>query len=186
MLKLPSGENSPQPYLLTLIPPLILSLLDPEIFFKALDFAGTYGGKYLFSCYHIKMFCNTCGNDVLSVVMQCWYYSESFRQLCVGLIGTQIRPQQLNYRNLFLEEGLHFLLSWEVLDISLFQNYSTRFISSDTWGRYHDPHINKDGVGFIDKTNTFTYFNIVMLWNTYRVYGVSNGSWYWLKTKHNP
>lgn len=44
MLKLPAGQNSPQPYLLTLIPPLILSLLDPEIFFKALDFAGTYGG----------------------------------------------------------------------------------------------------------------------------------------------
>lgn len=44
VLKLPSGQSSPQPYLLTLIPPLVLSLLDPEIFFKALDFAGTYGG----------------------------------------------------------------------------------------------------------------------------------------------
>jgi hypothetical protein len=32
-------------YLVTLFPPLVLSLLDPEIFFKALDFAGTYGGK---------------------------------------------------------------------------------------------------------------------------------------------
>lgn len=46
VLKLPAGENRPLPYVLTLVPPLILSLLDPEIFFKALDFAGTYGGMY--------------------------------------------------------------------------------------------------------------------------------------------
>jgi len=45
VLKLPSGQNKPLPYILTVVPPLILSLLDPEIFFKALDFAGTYGGK---------------------------------------------------------------------------------------------------------------------------------------------
>lgn len=44
VLKLPSGDRTPLPYLLTLAPPLALSLLDPEIFFKALDFAGTYGG----------------------------------------------------------------------------------------------------------------------------------------------
>lgn len=44
VLKLPASERTPLPYLLTLIPPLFLSLLDPEIFFKALDFAGTYGG----------------------------------------------------------------------------------------------------------------------------------------------
>jgi len=49
LLKLPSGQNKPLPYLLTLLPPLLLSLLDPEIFFKALDFAGTYGGKDLFT-----------------------------------------------------------------------------------------------------------------------------------------
>ncbi|XP_048136824.1 tyrosine-specific transport system isoform X1 [Rhodamnia argentea] len=48
LLKLPSGQNKPLPYLLTLVPPLILSLLDPEIFFKALDFAGTYGVLVLF------------------------------------------------------------------------------------------------------------------------------------------
>ncbi|KAK8492993.1 hypothetical protein V6N12_037522 [Hibiscus sabdariffa] len=47
-LKLPTGENKPQPYLLTLIPPLGLALLDSEIFFKALDFAGTYGVLVLF------------------------------------------------------------------------------------------------------------------------------------------
>ncbi|KAK6153191.1 hypothetical protein DH2020_012830 [Rehmannia glutinosa] len=48
LLKLPTGQNKPLPYLLTLVPPLILSLLDPEIFFKALDFAGTYGVLVLF------------------------------------------------------------------------------------------------------------------------------------------
>ncbi|XP_019232876.1 PREDICTED: uncharacterized protein LOC109213525 isoform X2 [Nicotiana attenuata] len=48
LLKLPSGPNRPLPYLLTLVPPLILSQLDPEIFFKALDFAGTYGVLVLF------------------------------------------------------------------------------------------------------------------------------------------
>ncbi|KAK3023688.1 hypothetical protein RJ639_044298 [Escallonia herrerae] len=48
VLKLPSGQSSPPPYLLTSIPPLVLSQLDPEIFFKALDFAGTYGMLVLF------------------------------------------------------------------------------------------------------------------------------------------
>lgn len=48
LLKLPAGQNKPLPYLLTLVPPLVLSLLDPEIFFKALDFAGTYGVLVLF------------------------------------------------------------------------------------------------------------------------------------------
>ncbi|XP_077209828.1 tryptophan/tyrosine permease isoform X5 [Tasmannia lanceolata] len=48
LLKLPTGQNKPLPYLLTLFPPLVLALLDPEIFFKALDFAGTYGVLVLF------------------------------------------------------------------------------------------------------------------------------------------
>ncbi|KAF3326217.1 Tyrosine-specific transport protein [Carex littledalei] len=48
LLKLPTGKNKNLPYLLTLLPPLMLSLLDPEIFFKALDFAGTYGVLVLF------------------------------------------------------------------------------------------------------------------------------------------
>lgn len=48
MLKLPAGQSWPVlPYLFTLIPPVVLSLLDPEIFFKALDFAGTYGGVWI-------------------------------------------------------------------------------------------------------------------------------------------
>ncbi|KAM7261012.1 hypothetical protein ACFE04_026487 [Oxalis oulophora] len=48
LLELPSGANRPLPYILALFPPLALSLLDPEIFFKALDFAGTYGVLVLF------------------------------------------------------------------------------------------------------------------------------------------
>ncbi|KAJ0726586.1 putative amino acid/polyamine transporter 2 [Helianthus annuus] len=48
LLKLPSDKNRPLPYILTVFPPLILSLLDPDIFFKALDFAGTYGVLVLF------------------------------------------------------------------------------------------------------------------------------------------
>ncbi|KAM5584790.1 hypothetical protein ABKV19_004248 [Rosa sericea] len=49
LLKLPAGRSRPVlPYLLTLIPPVVLSLLDPDIFFKALDFAGTYGVLVLF------------------------------------------------------------------------------------------------------------------------------------------
>ncbi|BBN03966.1 tyrosine-specific transport protein [Marchantia polymorpha subsp. ruderalis] len=49
LLKLPSGGlKQPLPYLLTLIPPLALALTSPGIFFKALDFAGTYGVLVLF------------------------------------------------------------------------------------------------------------------------------------------
>ncbi|KAG2647357.1 tyrosine-specific transport protein-like isoform X2 [Panicum virgatum] len=55
LLKLPSGQNKPLPYLLTLLPPLLLSLLDPEIFFNALDFAGTYGVLVLFGVFPAAM-----------------------------------------------------------------------------------------------------------------------------------
>ncbi|XP_034582383.1 uncharacterized protein [Setaria viridis] len=55
LLKLPSGQNKPLPFLLTLLPPLVLSLLDPEIFFKALDFAGTYGVLVLFGVFPAAM-----------------------------------------------------------------------------------------------------------------------------------
>ncbi|KAJ0238622.1 hypothetical protein HA466_0238020 [Hirschfeldia incana] len=48
LLKLQTRQDKPILYLLTLVPPLVLSLLDPEIFFKALDFAGTYGVLVLF------------------------------------------------------------------------------------------------------------------------------------------
>ena len=53
VLKLPTGQSKPLPYLITLFPPLLLALLDPEIFFKALDFAGTYGGKHLSSFFQL-------------------------------------------------------------------------------------------------------------------------------------
>ncbi|KAK1678176.1 hypothetical protein QYE76_039024 [Lolium multiflorum] len=55
LLKLPSGQNKPLTYLVTLLPPLVLSLLDPEIFFKALDFAGTYGVLVLFGVFPAAM-----------------------------------------------------------------------------------------------------------------------------------
>uniref|UniRef100_A0A0A8YA82 Tyrosine-specific transport protein, putative n=1 Tax=Arundo donax TaxID=35708 RepID=A0A0A8YA82_ARUDO len=55
LLKLPSGQNKPLPYIVTLLPPLVLSLLDPEIFFKALDFAGTYGVLVLFGVFPAAM-----------------------------------------------------------------------------------------------------------------------------------
>ncbi|XP_043721446.1 tyrosine-specific transport protein-like isoform X2 [Telopea speciosissima] len=55
LLKLPSGQSKPLLYLLTLLPPLILSLLYPEIFFKALDFAGTYGVLVLFGIFPAAM-----------------------------------------------------------------------------------------------------------------------------------
>ncbi|BBH02414.1 Tryptophan/tyrosine permease [Prunus dulcis] len=38
-----AGQSRSLPYAMTLVPPIVLSLLDPEIFFKVLDFAGTYG-----------------------------------------------------------------------------------------------------------------------------------------------
>ncbi len=48
VLKLPGGgQRQPLPYILTLFPPLVLALLSPDIFYKALDFAGTYGGVFL-------------------------------------------------------------------------------------------------------------------------------------------
>ncbi|GAB2287108.1 hypothetical protein Dimus_021493 [Dionaea muscipula] len=48
LLNLPAGEKQPVPYLLTLFPPVALALLNPDVFFKALDFAGTYGVLVLF------------------------------------------------------------------------------------------------------------------------------------------
>ncbi|GLT55639.1 hypothetical protein SLA2020_287430 [Shorea laevis] len=55
LLNLPAGQNKPLPYLFTLVPPLALALIDPEIFFKALDFAGTYGVLVLFGIFPAAM-----------------------------------------------------------------------------------------------------------------------------------
>jgi len=46
-LKLPSGQQLVS-YLITLIPPMALAFTYPELFFKALDYAGTYGVLVLF------------------------------------------------------------------------------------------------------------------------------------------
>jgi len=48
VLKLPGGGRwQPLPYILTLFPPLVLALLSPDIFYKALAFAGTHEGVFL-------------------------------------------------------------------------------------------------------------------------------------------
>lgn len=66
LLKLPSGRgNQVLPYLLTIVPPMVLALLNPDIFFKALDFAGTYGVLTLFGLLPAAMawnerYGNTC------------------------------------------------------------------------------------------------------------------------------
>ena len=54
-MQLPSGSSSPLPYLLTLVPPLVLALSFPDLFFSALDFAGTYGVLVLFGLIPVAM-----------------------------------------------------------------------------------------------------------------------------------
>ncbi|KAL4437968.1 hypothetical protein ABPG77_004189 [Micractinium sp. CCAP 211/92] len=53
-LKLPTGRQ-PVPYLLTLVPPLVLALSFPDVFFSALEFAGTYGVLVLFGLIPVAM-----------------------------------------------------------------------------------------------------------------------------------
>lgn len=47
-LKLPSGQRSFVPYAITLVPPFLFALSFKDIFFRALDVAGTYGVLVLF------------------------------------------------------------------------------------------------------------------------------------------
>eukprot|EP00873_Tetraselmis_striata_P035180 jgi/Tetstr1/455444/TSEL_042273.t1 len=47
-MQLRSGRQQPVPYLATLVPPYILAMLFPGVFFSALDAAGTYGVLVLF------------------------------------------------------------------------------------------------------------------------------------------
>lgn len=76
LLKLPSGRRQqPLPYLLTIIPPLVLALLNPDIFFKALDFAGTYGVLLLFG--------------ILPAAMS---WSERYTERCLPPIVPSILP----------------------------------------------------------------------------------------------
>ncbi|KAK9908807.1 hypothetical protein WJX75_003150 [Coccomyxa subellipsoidea] len=46
--KLPSGQQNRLPFALTVVPPFGLAALFPDLFFKALDLAGTYGVLSLF------------------------------------------------------------------------------------------------------------------------------------------
>lgn len=47
-VQVPSGEKSPLPFAVCIVPPTILALSYPDVFFKALDYAGTYGVLLLF------------------------------------------------------------------------------------------------------------------------------------------
>eukprot|EP00884_Botryococcus_braunii_P002200 jgi/Botrbrau1/11981/Bobra.0115s0017.1 len=48
IFELPAGGRQPVPYALTLLPPLVLALTFPGVFFTALSIAGTYGVMFLF------------------------------------------------------------------------------------------------------------------------------------------
>ncbi|EIE25275.1 aromatic amino acid permease [Coccomyxa subellipsoidea C-169] len=48
LLKLPSGQQNRVPFMLTVLPPFALAAVFPDLFFKALDLAGTYGVLSLF------------------------------------------------------------------------------------------------------------------------------------------
>jgi tyrosine-specific transport protein len=54
-LGLPVGSGKAVPYAVTLLPPLGLALAFPGLFFKALDFAGTYGVLVLFGLVPVAM-----------------------------------------------------------------------------------------------------------------------------------
>ncbi|KAF3782444.1 Tyrosine-specific transport protein [Nymphaea thermarum] len=75
LLKQPAGQNRPLPYLLTIFPPLVLAFLDPEIFFRALDFAGAYGVLVLFG--------------VLPAAMS---WSERYNRASSSLIASPLVP----------------------------------------------------------------------------------------------
>ena len=47
-LQLKAGRQQPVPYLVTLLPPYVLAMAYPDVFFAALDAAGTYGVLVLF------------------------------------------------------------------------------------------------------------------------------------------
>lgn len=55
VLDLPTGSKTPASIALTLLPPLACALSFPGIFFKALDFAGTYGVLVLFGLIPVAM-----------------------------------------------------------------------------------------------------------------------------------
>jgi tyrosine-specific transport protein len=55
VLKLPTGSKTLPVFALTLMPPTVLAILFPDVFYKALDFAGTYGVLVLFGLIPVAM-----------------------------------------------------------------------------------------------------------------------------------
>ena len=47
-LQVPPGKKSPLAFVAAILPPTVLALSFPDIFFRALDYAGTYGVLLLF------------------------------------------------------------------------------------------------------------------------------------------
>ena len=54
-MQIPTGQRQIVPYALTLGPPFLLALTFPNLFFDALDFAGTYGVLTLFGLLPVAM-----------------------------------------------------------------------------------------------------------------------------------
>jgi hypothetical protein len=47
-LQMPTTKRAPVPYIVTLLPPLLLALSFPDVFFNALELAGVFGVLVLF------------------------------------------------------------------------------------------------------------------------------------------
>lgn len=129
MLKLPVGQNRPLPYFITLVPPLILSLLDPEIFFKALDFAGTYGGICFYSIIHWVIFGRFRYNNINSFVciLELWnWYTMS---LVTRNIATEMcSPVKLHFIRSLLNEVDPTCFSSMIFDIFKVLTDSSMFL----------------------------------------------------------
>ena len=54
-LQIPASQGQAIPYALTLGPPFLLALTFPDLFFSALNFAGTYGVLTLFGLLPVAM-----------------------------------------------------------------------------------------------------------------------------------
>lgn len=54
-LQLPTGRRQALPYVLTVVPPLAFAMAFPDVFYHALDFAGSYGVLTLFGLIPVAM-----------------------------------------------------------------------------------------------------------------------------------